>query len=159
MTTPLATFTTALENARTRAEAFDALGAYVAAEIGVKLFTVSTMKLEEKIARRAWTNMPEAYPVSGDKAVERDAFYEEVIDQGRCFIRNTIEEIALVFGDHALIKSLGCGSVLNIPVRIKGQFTGTLNLLDADHYFDPATVERCVALLHVPGIACFLLPE
>lgn len=158
MTTSLETFTVALEQAQTRAEAFDALGAYVEATLGVKLFTISTMNFEEKIARRAWTNSPEAYPVSGDKTVERDAFYEETIEQGRCFVRNTIEEIALVFGDHELIRSLGCGSVLNIPVRIKGQFTGTLNLLDADHYFDEATVARCVAKLHLPGIACFLLP-
>jgi hypothetical protein len=158
MKTPLATFTAALEAAETRAQGFEALGAYVAAEIGVKLFTVMSMDLDAGIARRAFTNEPEAYPVSGFKAVERDAFYEEVIEGGGCFIRNTIDEIEQVFGDHAVIRSLGCGSVLNIPIRIKGRFTGTLNLLDVEQYFDAATVARCVALLQLPGIACFLLP-
>ena len=159
MTTPLSTFTAALETAQTRAEAFDALGAYVAAELGVKLFTVSTMNFDTMIARRAWTSNAEAYPVSGDKPIERDAFYEEVIEAGDCFIRNTLAEIAKVFPDHELIGSLGLGSVLNIPVKLQGAQVGTLNLLDAEGFFYPARVERAVDLLQVPAMACFLLPS
>lgn len=158
MTTPLSTFTAALEIAQTRAEAFDALGAYVEATLGVKLFTISTMNFDTMIARRAWTNDATAYPVSGDKPIDRDAFYEEVIEGGECFIRNTLAEIALVFPDHELIGSLGLGSVLNIPIKLQGAQVGTLNLLDAEHFFDAATVARSVELLQVPAMACFLLP-
>ncbi len=43
-------------------------------------------------------------------------------------------------------------------MRVQGQIIGTMNLLDVEGYFDPATVARCEELLCLPGTACFLLP-
>lgn len=155
--TALAAFTRDLERATTQAAAFEALGRLVAEVIGVKLFTVMTMDFEAGVARRAYTNEPEAYPASGNKPIQRNAWFERVHDQGESFVANTIEDIAKVFFDADIIASLGCGSVLNIPVRLRGEIIGTLNLLDVEGYFDEATVERCTRLLRLPAMGCFLL--
>ena len=40
---------------------------------------------------------------------------------------NTKEDLAKIFFDHELIWSLGCGSVINLPIVIGGQVVGTLN--------------------------------
>ncbi|MCW1934243.1 GAF domain-containing protein [Pararhodobacter zhoushanensis] len=156
--TPTATFTAALEQAATRTEAFEALGRLVADTLGIKLVTVMTMDFTAGVARRAYTSHPVEYPVSGDKPIRRDAWFDQVHGRGQPFVANTIEDIANVFPDADTIASLGCASVVNIPVRVQGQIIGTLNMLDVAGYFDPATVARCEELLRLPATACFLLP-
>lgn len=46
------------------------------------------------------------------------------------------EDIRSVFFDHELIASLGCASVLNLPVRWDGKVIGSLNLLHQAHHYD-----------------------
>ena len=156
--TPTATFAAALEQATSRPQAFEALGDLVAKALGIKLFTVMTMDFTGGVARRAYSSHPVEYPVSGDKPIHRDAWFEQVHDRGQPFVANSIEDIAKVFPDADTIAALGCASVVNIPVRVQGEILGTLNLLDVAGYFDPATVTRCEELLRVPAVACFLLP-
>jgi len=53
---------------------------------------------------------------------------QRVIHGGQPYIGRTRQDIEQNFFDHALIVSLGCESILNIPVRWRGQTMGTLNL-------------------------------
>jgi len=152
-----ARFTTALERAEDAGAAFDALGALVAETLGVKLFTVMTLEWEAGLARRAWSNEPAAYPVSGDKPITHNAWFEIVHDRGETFVANTIGEIDEVFPDADTIAGLGCGSVANLPVRLHGRVVGTLNLLDVEGFFDPATVARLERLLRLPAMAAWRL--
>ena len=154
----LSAFASDLENARTRQQAFEALGTLVAESIGVTLFTVMTLDVDAGLARRAYSNRPEVYPVSGDKRIERNAWFRQIHDRGEAFVANTIEDIEDVFPDADVIASLGCGSVLNIPIRVRGQVVGTLNLLDREAFFSQAAVERCVRLLRLPAMTAFLVP-
>ncbi len=71
---------------------------------------------------------------------------------------NTIAEIAKVFPDHELIWSLGCGSVVNLPIVIGGKVVGTMNALDAEHHYDQervAVAER----LRLPAKAAWLAAQ
>ena len=43
-----------------------------------------------------------------------------------------------VFADHELILSLGCGSVLNLPVTENNQTLGTINLLHEAGWYEIA---------------------
>ena len=43
-----------------------------------------------------------------------------------------------MFFDHALIASLGWGSVLNLPVVWDGRTLGTINLLHEEGWYDEA---------------------
>ncbi len=136
--------------------AFDALCALTDTVVGHKLFTLMTFDTQKGEASRIYSNMPDAYPVSGKKPAREDDWSRHVIAGGQTFVANTIEAIADVFPDHELICSLGCESVVNVPIFVAGQFLGTINCLhEAGHY----TPERVAAseALKLPGATCFLL--
>ena len=100
--------------------------------------------------------MPVAYPVSGTKPMQDDAWSRQVIGAQKIFVANSIEDIALVFSDHPLILSLGCASVINVPVVVAGRVIGTVNCLDAAGHYTPARVTAAAAL-RLAGAACLML--
>lgn len=109
--------------------------------VGAKLFTL--MVLDEKAgeAIRIHSNMPDAYPVSGRKNLGRmTGWGEHVLGGRRAYIGHTAEDIEWAFFDHELIATLGCASVLNLPVLWDGAILGTVNLLHEAHYYSDADV-------------------
>lgn len=148
-----ADFARDLAAARTEPEVFDALHRLSHTLIPVRLWTVMTVDLKAGLARRAYTNEPDAYPASGTKPITRNDWFDIVHGEHRSFVANTLAEIAQVFPDHALIGSLGCGSVLNLPVIEHGALIATVNLLDAEGYFTPDRVRYCEAALTRPALA------
>lgn len=123
--------------------------------IGARLFTTMTVDMKHELARRAYTSDPASYPASGTKPIRYDSWFEIVHKERKSFVANRIEDIAKVFPDYELINSLGCQSVINIPVEVGGELLGTVNCLDvADHY----TPERVAAseLLKAPARLAFL---
>jgi len=138
------------------AEVFKALERLVDETIGVKLFTLMEIDPARGVARRNYTNMPDAYPNGGEKEIEENIWTEIVQDRQETFVANSIDEIAKVFPDYELIQSLGCESCLNLPIVVGGKVIGTLNCLhDAGHY----TPERVSAAesLKKHGAMAFLV--
>jgi len=160
MQTPdYAPFTRALAEAGAQpATALDALCALTRDHVGVKLFTIMTYDDKHGFAQRIYSNMPDAYPLSGTKPANRTHWSEEVIEMRRTFVANDIDSIARVFDDHALIRSLGCESVINVPVEIGGEVVGTINCLHEAGFYTPDRVAAAEAL-KLPAAACFLLNE
>lgn len=139
-------------------KAFAALEELTRETVGVKLFTVMTADTSEQVSERIYTNVPDVYPASGTKPYNETHWSDITLNQKRTFVANTIEGIAEVFDDHALIKSLGCESVINVPIVVNGSVVGTLNCLhEAGHY----TADRVEAAetLKLPGLACMLLHD
>lgn len=135
---------------------FKALEELVDSTIGVKLFTLMEIDHAKGVARRNYTNQPDAYPVSGEKPIQKNHWTEQVQNRQETFVANSIEEISEVFPDYELIQSLGCESCLNLPIVVGGSVIGTLNCLNkADHY----TSERVMAAqtLKQPGALAFML--
>lgn len=132
----------------------DKLSASVA---GHRLFTVMTVDMGAGLAQRAYTSHPREYPVSGTKPIQRNPWFDTVHGERRSFVANTIDDIAKVFPDHALIASLGCGSVLNLPVVLKGELAGTVNLLHQPNWYTPERVARAESELAIPARLCFAL--
>lgn len=126
--------------------------------VGIKLFTLTEIDNARREARRVYTNMPDAYPLLGTKPMRDDVWSKRVLGCHETFVANSIDAIAEVFSDYELIQSLGCSSVINIPVVVSGRVLGTINCLHrADHY----TPDR-VALsreLKLPGATVFLLNQ
>ncbi len=123
--------------------------------IGHKLFTLMTVDRATGEAARVYSNMPVAYPISGKKPANQTPWRSQVIDHHKTFVANDINAIARVFDDYQLIQSLGCESVINVPIIIAGRVIGTVNCLaEAGHY----NAERVAAseTLKLPGAACFL---
>ena len=137
-------------------DAYAALADLAEEVIGVKLFTLLMSDTAANVSRRFYSNMPDAYPVSGTKPRPTNDWAAHVLDRAETFVMNDIETIAKTFFDHELINSLGCQSCINIPVVVGGDVLGTINCLhEAGHY----TPERVAAseALKLPGAACFLL--
>lgn len=140
--TAQAAFEAALADAETADAAFAALESLARETVGVRLFTVMTLDTEAQLARRAYSSHPADYPTSGTKPIEANDWYAHVVE-GRCvFAANTLSDIAAVFPDHALIGSLGCGAVLNLPVIVGGRVVATINLLDAEGAYPPGAAAR-----------------
>ncbi|MEM9223938.1 MAG: GAF domain-containing protein [Pseudomonadota bacterium] len=145
-----------LSEADTPEDAYAGLGALADHLVGAKLFTLLTFDPQVGMARRFYSNMPDAYPVSGTKPVPTNDWGEKVLMRGETFAGNDIETLAAVFPDYALIQSLGCESCLNVPVIVTGDVYGTINCLHVAGHYTPDRVAASEAL-KLPGAACFLL--
>lgn len=132
---------------------FAQLDQLVQAGVGATIFSCSTFDPTTRQARRVYTNQPAAYPLSGLKEIVPSRWTETVLDGGEIFVANTIEEIAEVFPDHELIAGLGCGSVVNVPIKLAGSILGTINLLDAAGHYNGARVEKITQLKPAATIA------
>jgi GAF domain-containing protein len=134
----------------------DAVGRLAEAVTGARLVTLMTRDPADGSAERIWTNMPGPYPVSGRKPMNPTHWSEIVVDRHETFVANTIQDVAAVFPDWELIQSLGCESVMNLPVIVGGEVLGTINCLDGAGYWTADRLETARALL-VPGAVAFLL--
>lgn len=151
-------FMTALASEGQPVKAFEALEALTKELVGVKLFTVMTSDTKTKVAERVYSNMPDAYPVSGTKPYNEDIWSEITLRDQKTFVANTIEDIAKVFDDYELIQSLGCESVINVPVVIDGAVVGTINCLHDGGFYTQDRVAAAEAL-KLPGAICMMLHE
>ncbi len=133
---------------------FRAVDAAMAACIGHKLFTILILHPRLAQSERFYTNQPQAYPVGGRKPVTDAPWMQRVVRGGEIYIGRDYDDIKSVFFDHELIRSLGCESVLNVPVRWKGQTLGTLNLLHEAGWYTPADepIARLIAHLALPAM-------
>ena len=147
----IARFDAAIANAKEADAAFSALQALVQATVGAKLFTYMTVDMAAEVARRAYTSDPENYPTSGTKPIRYDSWFDIGHTQRQYFVANTIADIAKVFPDYGLINSLGCQSVVNMPVVIGGELVGTVNMLDVDGYYTPERVRMIREVIAVPA--------
>jgi GAF domain-containing protein len=152
-------FTQAVSQSTSQPEAaFDALCALTRDLVGVKLFTIMTRDPANNVAQRVYSNMPEAYPVSGTKPANETHWSRQVIGEKKTFVANDIDGIAEVFDDYELIRSLGCESVINVPIVVGGEVLGTINCLHEAGFYTADKVEAAEAL-KLPGALCLLLNE
>jgi hypothetical protein len=147
----IARFDASIAEARGADEAFAALQALTQATVGAKLFTYMTVDMANEVARRAYTSDAAHYPTSGTKPIHYDSWFDIVHKQRQYFVANTIADIAKVFADHELINSLGCQSVVNMPVVLGGELVGTVNMLDVDGYYTPERVQMIRDVIAVPA--------
>lgn len=133
---------------------FAALDAALGRAIGHRLFTILVIHPGANESQRYYSNMPKEYPVGGRKPINRTHWFQRVLGAGECYIGRTYEDIRDVFFDHELIRSLGCESVLNVPVRWNGRSIGTLNLLHHANWYTEADIApaQLFAALAAPGL-------
>ncbi len=134
-----------------------ALDAALAQSPGHILFTVLISHPGLLQNERFYSNKPAEYPVGGSKPITDSPWMRRVIREGLPYIGRTREDIRDVFFDYELIWSLGCESVLNYPVRWRGQTVGTLNLLHRAGYYDEAQVPEVAVLAHLALPALLLI--
>lgn len=115
---------------------FGGLDAAFGAVLGHRLFTLMRHHERTGESERIYTTHPREYPVGGKKPLNPTAWTEQVLRRQRPYLGRTPADVRTVFFDHELIASLGCGSVLNLPVVWDGRVLGTINLLHEAGWYD-----------------------
>lgn len=123
--------------------------------LGPKLFTVMDIDIERQVGKRIYTSMPDAYPLLGEKPLPEGPWTDTVITNRAIFLANDIKAIAEVFFDHEMILSLGCESVINLPVIVHDQVIGCVNSLDGRAAYHSKAVDRA-RLLEKPAAASIM---
>ena len=137
--------------------ALTALDAAMGATIGHKLFTCLLHHPAARESERRYTNQPAAYPVGGRKPVPDSAWARRLFVEREPYIGYTADDIREVFFDHELIASLGCASVLNVPVVHDGRTLGVLNLLHEARWYDEADAPLAQVFAALAAPACLTL--
>ena len=130
------------------------VGAAVERCFGCILFTVLAYRRSEETLHRLYSSRPDINPVGGNKRMGRTAWTEQVLERGEPFIGRTYDDLRRVFADHELLASIGCGSVLNMPIVWDGVVLGSLNLLDRPDRFAEGDIPlaRVFAQLTLPAL-------
>lgn len=149
-------FADELANAQDEQTVFAALYQLSDTLVPVKLWTVMTVDMEAGLARRAFSNMPDAYPASGTKPIVHNDWFEIIHGRHETFVANTLDAIAGVFPDYELIGSLGCASVVNLPVIYEGDLLATVNLLDGEGHFTAQRVAAIEKALAGPALSAMI---
>ncbi len=155
-TDPLPHFQAVAVAAAKAASADDILAALdpaLDAVFGHKLYTALLYHGPEGGVERYYTSNPDSYPVGGRKPPNPSPWTQQFLVEGNPYIGYDADDIRAVFFDHELIISLGCESILNIPVSHKGQVLGTLNILHEAGWYgeDDIPTAKVFAGLAVPA--------
>lgn len=150
----LARLATLAAEARDPRALFAAADRLVQGTIGHKLFTI--MRLHEATweAERLYSSNPTAYPVGGRKPKADTDWSRMVLAEGRVFVARTPQEIRDTFPDHELIRSLGIGSIMNVPIGGPGRRLGVMNVSHDAESFTPEdeAKARVIAALLIPAL-------
>jgi hypothetical protein len=124
------------------------------AEMGLKLFTILAFTDGGQTLQRIYSSHPQQYPVGGRKDVVADVAADWVTrcrDEQAPYFGETREDVRRIFTDSALIESLGCTSIINVPIVRHGVSIGALNILDAEGTYSGADIEKALAIAERAG--------
>jgi hypothetical protein len=127
---------------------FGALDAAARRLVGHELFTLLYVDGHE--VARIYSNREAEYPVFGRKPMGPTPWGAHVMQGKKSFLGRDKAAIRWAFFDHALIESMGLGSVINVPVIYDAEVIGTINLLAAEHHYREehvAPIERLAPLV------------
>lgn len=123
----------------------------IEAEVGVILFTVLHFTDGGSRMERVYSSHPVEYPVGGSKDVATEVSADWIAisrDAGAPYFGATPADLERIFADAALIRSLGCGSILNVPLSdAAGTTWATVNLCAAEGTYTPERISRVLDIL------------
>ncbi|MGT2462183.1 GAF domain-containing protein [Sinomonas atrocyanea] len=107
----------------------------MARAVGFRLFTVLAFRKDGQEMERIHSSRPAEYPVGGRKQVGTDVaadWLQASLEEQVPFFGKSRADVDRIFKDAELIASLGCGSIINVPVIAAGKTVAVLNVLDAE---------------------------
>ncbi|RZT60900.1 hypothetical protein EV140_1425 [Microcella alkaliphila] len=116
---------------------------------GVILFTGSVIADGASSMARIYSSDEAVYPVGGRKSIDGQVspmWYEHVVLGGLPFFGPDRKSVRNFFFDSTVIESLGCGAIINVPVRDDGITIGSLNFLDREGAYTDESVVAAVAI-------------
>lgn len=127
----------------TSADLFRLIADSLREKTGAKLVTVTAVDPRDLSYERLYSSMPEVYPVSGRKPANTTRWSQQVMEKQEVFVANDYKTLAEAMPDHETIRSIGCESLVNVPLVLFGQVIGTLNCLAGSGHFSDDRVQAC----------------
>lgn len=140
----------------TSADLLELVSVQLRGSFGLKLVTVTQRDTIDGSFLRIYSSMPDAYAASGRKPPNDTLWSAQVIERQETFVANDYASLAAVMYDHEQIRALGCESIVNVPVVLRGAVIGTLNGLAGPGHFDGDTIRACEAM-RLPVATALLL--
>lgn len=109
--------------------------------LGHRLFTALRYDVAAGMAHRLYSSAPDLYPASGSKRISTAPALRRMVDTGMPLLTPDAAAVRENFPDADAIFSLGCASVLNLPVIVGGRLLGQVNLLHQAGHYPPWAVE------------------
>ena len=109
--------------------------------VGHKLFTLMVVDKSGKYVERVYSNNKKIYPLLGTKPIPKNAWTKRVIINKKEFLGSNFNQIKKLFFDYKTIKSLGCGSIINLPIISNKKVLGTLNILHKENYYNKKSIK------------------
>ena len=105
------------------------------------LFTLTVVNQSIKYVERVYSNKKKIYPLLGIKPIPKNSWTKKVIVNKKDFIATNKKEIKKIFFDYEIIYSLGCGSIINIPIINNNKILGTLNMLHKENFYKKKSIK------------------
>jgi hypothetical protein len=111
--------------------------------------------------RRIYSTVPSAYPVGGWKQLSGSDWAQKVLDRGEVLVANGDADLEHYFPDHALLKSLGTATLVNIPVVVCKRTVGAFAFMCPEDVPEGAITEeiRLLTALTAPLFSDDLVPS
>ncbi|WP_241082995.1 GAF domain-containing protein [Achromobacter xylosoxidans] len=121
--------------------------------VGHRLFTALRYDLDAGLAYRLYSSAPSLYPATGTKEIATAPALRNMVENGRPLLTPDADAVRQNFPDADAIFSLGCASILNIPVYGQGRLLGQINLLHEENHFTAAQIPFCTGLAVLAALA------
>lgn len=128
---------------------YRALDDALARVCGHRLFTLMVLDRHSGEAERVYSSRPDVYPVAGRKRLADTPWYRRTIAGRRHYLAATDDDIRWAFGDHELIRGLGCGAAINVLVIHDGRVLGSANLLHEQRYYRERDIADCLPFVQL----------
>ena len=123
-------------------EFYKKLDKIIKRNIDHKLFTLTVVDRSIKYVERVYSNNTKIYPLLGTKPIPKNSWTNKVINNKKYFFGESKNQIKKLFFDYKIIHSLGCGSIINIPILNNKKILGTLNVLHEEKYYTKKSVNN-----------------
>lgn len=109
--------------------------------------------------QRVHSSHAEAFPVNGIRPMAGDPWVQHLMATGDPELSSDAEAVRRHFFDAQAIFDLGCESVLNVPIRLRGRNLGILTLMHRAHWYAPSHVNICLPFAALIGAAWVASPQ
>jgi len=116
----------------------------LAENVGFQFVTIFVIDGGETL--RVFSTEPRLYPEGERKPMAATDWGDHVLRQQRSFLANDAEAVKRTFFDHERIASLGCGSVMSVPVVYDGRCLGVINLNHREHFYSDDHIQKVEAI-------------
>lgn len=119
----------------------------LAQHVGHKYMTVLLYDTAADEAERVYSSSPEVFPSRGRKPLSQGPKMAVVRDTGQAYFAFDRKAIERDYPDHQKIFSMGCASLVNLPITSAGVVIGQVNLMHDEHFYDYEKVKMGLHLV------------